>query len=85
MTFGKVLEAFKSRYQDSGSEGKELYLIDKKSGKKYFSRFTTRSKVQSFNIVTILALCNSPECLFDYPINFRCRSKKKVLQRFDVL
>ncbi|PFX29002.1 protein unc-80 homolog isoform X2 [Stylophora pistillata] len=31
MTFGKVLEAFKARYQDSGSEGKELYLIDKKS------------------------------------------------------
>lgn len=46
MTFGKVLEAFKSRYQDSGGEGKELYLIDKKSGKKYFSGFTTRSKVE---------------------------------------
>ena len=45
MTFGKVLEAFKSRYQDSGDEGKELYLIDKKSGKKYFSGFTTRNKV----------------------------------------
>lgn len=70
MTFGKVLEAFKSRYQDSGSEGKELYLIDKKSGKKCFSGFTTRSKVQSFNIVTFLALCNSSECLFDYQMNF---------------
>lgn len=70
MTFGKVLEAFKSRYQDCGSEGKELYLIDKKSGKKCFSGFTTRSKVQSFNIVTFLALGNSPECLFDYQMNF---------------
>lgn len=31
MTFGKVLEAFKSRFPDSGG-GKELYLTDKKSG-----------------------------------------------------
>ena len=32
MTFGKVLEEFKSRLQNSNEE-KELYLIDKKSGK----------------------------------------------------
>ena len=32
MTFGKVLESFKSRLQ-SGKEDQELYLIDKKSGK----------------------------------------------------
>ena len=31
MTFGKVLEAFKSRFPEGG-EGKELYLTDKKSG-----------------------------------------------------
>lgn len=31
MTFGKVLEAFKSRFP-SGDGGKELYLTDKKSG-----------------------------------------------------
>ena len=32
MTFGKVLESFKSRLQ-SAKEDQELYLIDKKSGK----------------------------------------------------
>ena len=32
MTFGKILEEFKSRLQNS-NEDKELYLIDKKSGK----------------------------------------------------
>ena len=31
MTFGKVLQAFRSRLQ-GGKEDKELYLIDKKSG-----------------------------------------------------
>ena len=33
MTFGKVLESFRSRLQ-ADKENKELYLIDKKSGKK---------------------------------------------------
>ena len=37
MTFGKVLEEFKSRLLN-GNEEKELYLIDKKSGKKTSAR-----------------------------------------------
>ena len=37
MTFGKVLEEFKSRLLN-GNEEKELYLIDKKSGKEASAR-----------------------------------------------
>jgi len=41
MTFGKVLEAFKSRFPEGG-EGKELYLTDKKSGEWRKLSFTNR-------------------------------------------
>lgn len=36
MTFGKVLEEFKSRFQNK-KDAKELYLIDKKSGEQTYT------------------------------------------------
>ena len=50
MTFGKVLEAFKSRFP-GGDGGKELYLTDKKSGEWTYLSLINRARGRYWGIL----------------------------------
>ena len=74
MTFGKVLEEFKSRLLN-GNEEKELYLIDKKSGKKTSARRKLWRKENALCLMKSLIykdkVSSASQSCFGYPKMFR--------------